>query len=111
MRKRHEDPDYRDNDARYCKRWAAEHADYWKRYRENHPDYTRRNRSLQQNRNRKQREARIAKVDVSAPVLPLPAGRYRLSRVTSDEIAKVDAWIVEITVLSAASDDSSVFAK
>lgn len=98
--KRRNDPDYRDNDSRYNKDWAAQHPEYWKRYRDDHTDYADRNRQLQRNRNQKQRTIKIAKVDVSTQFSSLPSGRYRLTPMLNDGIAKVDAWIVEITVLS-----------
>jgi len=100
-KKRREDPDYRENDSRYNKDRAVLNPDYWKRYRENHPDYADRNRQMQQNRNQKQRDAKIAKVDVSLMIFALPSGRYRLTPVTADKIANEDSWIVEITALSA----------
>lgn len=106
QKKRHEDPDYRDNDARYRKRWVAAHADYWKQYRDAHLAYVQRNRVLQQERNRRLR-APIANENASPSCLTLPTGRYRLIRLGDNEIAKVDAWIVEITVLSATDEDSS----
>ena len=98
--KRRDDPNYLGNDSDYNKYWATKNPDYWKRYRENHPDYADRNRQMQQNRNQKQRNAKIAKVDVSAMTFSLPSGRYRLIPVTVDGIANEDAWIVEITALS-----------
>ena len=101
QKKRREDPDYRENDSRYNKDWAVQNPDYWKRYRESHPDYADRNRQMQQNRNQKQRDTKIAMVDVSALNFSLPSGRYRLTPVTADEIANEDSWIVEITALSA----------
>lgn len=97
--KRLMDPDYRGNDADYRKAWSANHPEYWKRYRELHPDYTTRNRALQRNRNKKQRAARIAKVDASMPGPPLSTGRYRLIPVSVDGIAHGDGWMVEISVL------------
>ena len=106
QKKRREDPDYLGNDSDYYKEWATKNPDYWKRYRESHPDYADRNRQMQQNRNQKQREARIAKVDVSGQAFSLPSGRYRLTPITADGIANEDAWIVEITVLSALCEDS-----
>ena len=99
-KKRREDPDYRENDSRYNKRWADQNPDYWKQYRENHPDYVDRNRQLQQTRNQKQRKARIAKEDVSKPPSTFLSGRYRLTLASADEIANEDSWIVEITALS-----------
>jgi hypothetical protein len=106
QKKRRDDPDYRDNDSRNNKDWAAKSPDYWKRYREDHPDYADRNRRLQQIRNQKQREAKIAKVDESGLLSSLPSGRYRLTPITTEGIASEDSWIVEISVLSATCDDS-----
>src|ERR1017187_3709101 len=100
QKKRREDPDYRENDTRCNKDWAVQNSEYWKQYREKHPDYADRNRQMQQNRNQKQRDAKIAKVGVSALNFVLPSGRYRLTHVTADEIANEDSWIVEITALS-----------
>jgi hypothetical protein len=104
--KRQNDPDYRDNDSRYNKNWVADNPDYWGQYRIDHPGYTEKNRELQQIRNQKNRKATIAKVDASVTYFPLPSGRYRLTPVTADGIAKEDAWIVEITALSASCEDS-----
>lgn len=101
QKKRLDDPNYLGNDSDYNKYWATKNLDYWKRYRESHPDYVDRNRQMQQNRNQKQRDAKIAKVDVSALNFSLPSGRYRLTPVTGHEIANEDSWIVEITALSA----------
>ena len=58
------DSDYRDNDIRTSKTWAAENPEYWKRYRDENPAYVERNRNLQQQRNQKQRTTVIANEDV-----------------------------------------------
>ncbi|HRE72339.1 MAG TPA: hypothetical protein PLC14_17695 [Accumulibacter sp.] len=71
--KRQSDPDYRENQKRAQKGWAERHPDYWRAYREQHPEYVARNRA-------RQRERALD-----------PAG-----------VAKMDAWMVEITVISAA---------
>lgn len=105
--KRRTDPDYRDNQYRSHKDWAKDNQAYWGKYRDDHPDYTERNRNQQQSRNQKRQEVPIAKMDVSAPVFPLPSGRYRLTPVTDGRFAKMGAWIVEITVLSPICDDSA----
>lgn len=98
--KRGADPDYRDNEARQMKAWAAEHPDYWKLYRKNNPGYSDRNRNLQQARNQRQPKAGIANEDVLRPPSRLPSGRYRVNQISEEGIANGDAWIVEITVLS-----------
>lgn len=100
--KRRDDPDYRDNDSRSGKAWAAAHPDYWKRYRYGNPAYADRNRNLQQKRNQKIRPQEIANEDVSRQSNSPPSGRYRLVLISEDGIANGDAWIVEIAVLSVA---------
>ena len=92
------DPDYRDNQARAQQAWCERHPDYWRAYRDTHPDYVDRNRFQQHERNARPKMHAVAKMDTSGPILPLPAGIYQLSQVTADGIAKMDAWIVEITV-------------
>jgi hypothetical protein len=39
-------------------------------------------------------------MDVSAGDSPVPSGTYRLSPVTREDLAKMDAWMVQITVVS-----------
>jgi hypothetical protein len=101
QQKRRDDVDYRDNDARSRKSWANENPEYWKQYRGENPDYAERNRSLQQARNHKLRTSVIANEDASRPFNQLPAGRYRMVRISTDGAASEDVWIVEITVLAA----------
>lgn len=101
------DPDYRDNQSRSNKDWSTENPDYWRKYRDENPDYVDSNRKQQQRRNQKRQETPVAKMDVSAPAFLLPSGRYRLTPVSDDGIAKMDAWIVEINVLSSSCDDSA----
>lgn len=103
QQKRQDDPDYRDNDSRAGKAWAAENPEYWKRYRDDNPIYAERNRNLQQKRNRKLRAPTIANEDVSRQPNSPPPGRYRLVLISEDGIANGDAWIVEIAVLSSES--------
>ncbi len=92
------DPDYQGNQSSAQRAWLDRNPDYWREYRKSHPEYVERNRSLQQGRNTKTRVGSIAKMDVSNPGIPLPAGIYRLRLVTDAVIAKMDVWTVEITV-------------
>ncbi len=105
--KRHTDPDYRANQAQAQRQWAERNRHYWRDYRQRHPEYTARNR--QQQRDRDQRrlpaslsaaETDLAKSNVSTAKNALPSGRYRLIPVTSGDLAKNNAWMVEIEVLS-----------
>ena len=98
--KRQNDPDYRDNQKRAQKAWAERHPDYWRTYRDRHPVYVARNRARQQARAHEQ--AAIAKMDASKAEIALPSGTYRLSPVVDASLAKKNAWMVEITVLSTA---------
>ena len=98
--KRQSDPDYRDNQTRAQRAWCDRNPDYWREYRKTHPAYTERNRTMQRERNDRRREFLIAKRDASPPVLPVPSGMYRITRVPETGIAKRDAWTVEITLLS-----------
>src|SRR3989304_8781704 len=94
------DPDYRDNQSRAQQSWAERHPDYWREYRRTHADYRERNRALQHERDARRRERVLAKMDVSTRDSPVPSGIYRLSPVTRGDLAKMDAWMVRITVVS-----------
>jgi hypothetical protein len=96
------DPDYRDNQSSAQRAWLDRNPDYWREYREAHPDYVERNRNRQRTRRTLTKTIPVAKMDVSMPLQALPSGVYCLQRVVAPGVAKMDAWIVEITVVSAA---------
>ena len=98
--KRQSDPDYHDNQARAQRAWCKRNPDYWREYRRTHPQYRERNRTQQRQRNARRGERLIAKMDASTRVLPVPSGLYRINRAPAARIAKMDAWTVEITLLS-----------
>lgn len=98
--KRRQDSDYRDNDARQIKDWSSDNPDYWQRYRKSNPNYAERNRNLQQARNKKQRDHRIANEDELPSLTTLASGRYRMGLIAQDGIANEIVWIVDITVVS-----------
>ena len=102
QQKRRSDNDYQDNQLRCQRRWRASHTDYWRQYRSDHPEYVARNRELQRTRNATRQAGPVAKMDAMPPVSPLTSGTYRLSPTEQGEIAKMDAWIVKITLLSSA---------
>jgi hypothetical protein len=110
-KKRKNDPDYHDNQARAQQAWNKRNPDYWREYRKDNKAYRERNRALQRERNAQRNKSMIAKMDVSATHPLLPSGIYRLSRVFTQGIAKMDAWTVEITVLSGTSEVSAMIAK
>ena len=98
--KRQSDPDYHDKQVRAQRAWRERHPDYWREYRRTHPQYAQRNRSQQHERDGRRCERRLAKMDASAPVFPVPSGTYRLAPAAAGDLAKMDAWMVEITLLS-----------
>jgi hypothetical protein len=97
--KRRVDPDYRDNQAKAQRAWSLSNPDYWRQYRLAHPEYAIRNRAQQGERNERRLDPLFAKMDSSAVKNALIPGIYRLQPVIPG-IAKMDAWTVEITVLS-----------
>jgi len=95
------DDDYRQNQAKAQKAWHEKRPGYWKEYRARNTAYTERNRLLQRERNRRRKRAPvIAKMDESTPRNIIPFGRYLLTPVCNPGIAKMDEWVVEISVLS-----------
>ena len=100
--KRQNDADYKANQRQCQRRWREAHPDYSKEYRTVHLDYVERNRAQQVHRNATHRNGAVAKMDVNALASPLASGLYRLSPVSTGEIAKMGSWIVRITVLIAA---------
>ena len=104
--KRQTDSDYRDNQSRAQQAGLEGNPDYHSKYRIDHPASAELNREQQRRRNKERRDNRIAKMDVSAQTLPLASGRYKITPVPDVGIAKMDAWMVEITLLSISCVDS-----
>jgi hypothetical protein len=98
--KRWHDEDYRANQTQAQRLWAADHPDYWRQWRAAHPEYAERNRVGQRRRDGERQASRLAKVDASAAISPVASGTYRLVPQTGDDLAKMDAWTVELTVIS-----------
>lgn len=101
--KRKSDPDYRDNQARAQRQWQQQHPDYWRTYRQRHPDYTAHNRNQQRQRNHQRRHPQppeIAKMDAYRRASDLFSGTYWLVPIPREGIAKMDAYMVELVVVS-----------
>lgn len=96
-----QDTDYRDNQRRAQRAWAAEHGGYWREWRDRRPEYCERNRAQQLLRNQRRHASVIAKMDASEADLSVPSGVYRLVPGAIGEIAKMDAWTVRISVITA----------
>ena len=98
--KRQRDEDYRANQSQAQRVWAADHRDYWRKWRAAHPEYTERNRVAQRRRDGERQASRLAKMAASPPISPVTSGTYRLVPWTGGDLAKMDAWTVELTVIS-----------
>lgn len=100
-RKRREDVDYQLAQKQSQKRWQERHPEYWKQYRESHPSYTDANRLQQSLRGQSRPQKGLAKMD-STRSLVLDSGLYVLQPARTDLPAKMDAYLVQITVLARA---------
>lgn len=98
------DQAYRENKTDAQKDWVGRNGSYWKTYREQHGAYAEQNRIKQRERNRRRRSlakaARIAKKDELRGESTIISGRYHLTPVWGGGIAKKDALIVEIGVIT-----------
>ncbi|SAK98982.1 hypothetical protein AWB76_07624 [Caballeronia temeraria] len=92
------DSDYRENQLRASADWRARNPDYWKSYRQKNPLYVVRNREKQKKRTS---DRAGAKMDVWALDSDLRSGTYILTAVSNSLRSKMNAWIVQLTVLKA----------
>ncbi len=98
------DDAYRANQREAQRKWRERNPHYWREYRKRNPGYANRNRIQQKLRNHRRRRkmdvsGKIAKMDVSTSKSYILPGRYELIPVGAS-VAKMDASIVEINVLS-----------
>ena len=102
------DEDYQKNQADCQARWSAKNPDYWKKYRDKNPEYTQRNREKQRQRDRSKSGSKantsifrnLAKMDASKAQKPIISGMYELIPVKRQNLAKMDALIVEINEIT-----------
>lgn len=100
------DAEYRADQYASQKRWCKKNPGYWERYRALHPDYCQRNREMQKARNRKrtqvrrQRKGLIAKRYALAGQNGIISGYYNLLPADGAMIAKSDALLVKLDVVS-----------
>ena len=108
--KRSNDDDYKMNQIESQNTWIKKNPGYWKKYRKNNPDYTERNRRLQKIRNLRAKHRLkvqnsefedIAKMDEYEQKKAMLSGYYTLYPIHIDKIAKMDAILVKIDVITA----------
>lgn len=97
------DPDYRENQRHAQSAWCARNADYWREYRQTHPEYRERNKAQQRARRRTEGIVDVAKMDASKPAGSLRPGLYRIVPAPRNGVAKMNAWMAEITWISGLS--------
>ena len=111
-RKHTNDPDYRINRQAANKKWQQRRPDYWRKYRAARPKYVTHNR--QQQRVRDQRKHARHSLQVPAPILaksdalptsrtaqpPIQSGTYRMVFLESHALAKSDALLVRISLIT-----------
>lgn len=108
------DGDYRTTHSESNQAWRESHRSYWSTYRKNHPEKVERNRVLQKIRRLKAKlrasgevsvtpnsEPSVAKVDTFLPK-ELQGDSFFWIR---PAVAKVDAFLVEISSISAPYDE------
>jgi len=100
--RRREDADYRDNQARAHRAWAAENSTYWQGYRLGHPEYVQADRDGAKRRKRDRGRAVEAsvKMDSIGGFSSIPSGTYLLVPQEDEKFVKMDSIMVKITLLS-----------
>jgi len=101
------DPTYRAQELDALKQWRKERPlhRYQREYRETHPEYVEENRRRQRLRNRKHRREASPEVIVKMDALTtLKSDTYLLRPLGSEKIVKMDALVVELTVLNELSN-------
>lgn len=118
QKKLNQDKDYKANQKSSNQQWQSKNQNYWREYRDKNPDYAANNRSKQKLRNQRQQAIRqaaqhlpaIAKSDALEAKNPLKTGDYALVRIVRhepDTIAKSDALIAKIVLLSRGCDNAA----
>jgi hypothetical protein len=106
-RKHIDDPDYRANRQLSNKKWQQSNADYWRKYRATHQEYLKRNRQQQQKRDQRRVKSEhksdtphLAKSDAFIAENDIKSGVYEIIPVVDSTLAKSDALIVKISLMS-----------
>ena len=101
------DPDYKANQRNAQKVWRDANPDYYKKYRKKNNACTQKNRTRQAERNKNRRVPLqnqapnlIANMDASKSNYNMNTGIYQLIPITDGKIAKMDALIVQLTVMT-----------
>jgi hypothetical protein len=88
--KQRSDADYRDNQRRAQRAWAAKHSGYWRDWRDRHPEYCERNRAGQRLRNRRRSAGAIAKMNAWTVKIAVITGPYAGAGVAGGGLQRED---------------------
>ena len=102
------DSDYRSNQNAANRKWRHSHKNYWQQYRTKHPDYVLRNREKQRIRDQKSKDLHLAKSDASTSKNIVKLGAYHLIPIIKSHLAKSDALIVKIALITSDSVNVAV---
>lgn len=91
------DPFYRENRKDAQRAWRERNPDYSSNYRARNRQYADRNRDQQRAEPHGVERFELSKTDMSILMHGIPAGIYRIRPVPLNQLAKMDAWIVEIS--------------
>ena len=95
------DCDYKSNQTTAGQKWRESNKTYWKNYRASHPDYVMHNREQQRIRdNKKHNASHLAKSDASTSKNNIISGSYCLTPINETLLAKSDALLVKITLIT-----------
>ncbi|CAL7959134.1 conserved hypothetical protein [Gammaproteobacteria bacterium] len=103
------DGDYRSNQNAATRKWRQSHHDSWQPYRTTHPAYVIRKRERQRIRDQQSKDLYRAKSDASTPHKLVTSGTYHLIPVTESHLAKSDALIVKIALITDSSVNAVAF--
>lgn len=107
------DIEYRENQQASNKRWQSKHTDYWRQYRACHPKYVEKNRRAQRVRDGTAHvnASHLAKSDALNSETLMAPGTYWLTPSTKENLAKSDALLVKILVVSSQNGNKDDLAK
>jgi hypothetical protein len=118
------DPDYKANQKLSGSSWNENNPGYYKKYRQKNKRYTEKNRIKQRERNKRRRSKlketnantsiySVAKMDALSIINAINSGKYKLVPISGSDpmIAKMDAFIVQLAVITNDSDISTPICK
>ncbi len=114
------DHDYRDNQRMAAQKWRQNNPTYMSEYRAQNPEYVEKNRKQMKIKNGPKNENSVAKIGIRGEFVKSDAlnlksqiktGTYKLYPGTKNGFVKSDALMVNIAVISRATEDLAAICK